>query len=155
MSSALRERLYSIREVSGKGHGWIATTTINKDTCILSESPLFQASRYCDAITKGVAALSKEQLMNFLSLHNSFEDTHGPLVGRFLTNGLPLGSEDPEKNGIFLDASRVNHSCNQNAYHAWNEPLQQLTVHAIKDIAKGEEITICYLGRLQKEVVVT
>jgi hypothetical protein len=150
MSSAPRERLYSIQEVSGKGRGWIATTTITKGTRILSESPLFQVPRYFDAITKGVAALSKEQLMNFLSLHNSFEDTYGPLVGRFLTNGLPLRNDDPDKGGIFLDASRINHSCNHNAHHTWEEAPQQLTVHTIKDIAKGEEITICYLGERQK-----
>lgn len=44
-----------------------------------------------------------------------------------------------------MGASRINHSCKQNAQNTWNESIQQLTIHAIQDIEKGSEITIMYL----------
>jgi hypothetical protein len=151
MQSTICDRLYIIQEIPGKGHGLVAATTITKGTRILSESPLFRVPRggnskeqLRDSISKKVAALREELQQAFLSLRNSFEDEDGPELGRVRTNALPLGS-DATTGGIFLDSSRINHSCNPNAQNTWNENLQKLTIHAIQDIAKGEEITIFYL----------
>ena len=125
MQSAIRDSLYTIQEIPGKGHGLVAATTIIKGTRILSESPLFRVprggnSRTRDSISKKVAALREEQRQAFLSLHNSFEDENGPELGRVRTNALPLRS-DATTGGIFLDSSRINHSCNANAQNTWNE----------------------------------
>src|ERR1700733_8182118 len=143
--------LYTIQEIPGKGHGLVAATTIIKGTRILSESPLFRVPRggnskthLRDSISKKVAVLREEQRQAFLSLHDSFEDEDGPELGRVRTNALPLRS-DATTGGIFLDSSRINHSCNANAQNTWNENLQKLTIHTIRDIAKGDEITIFYL----------
>lgn len=43
---------------------------------------------------------------------------------------------------VFFEASRINHACLQNSQNTWNEDLQQLTVHAFRDLEEGEEITI-------------
>jgi hypothetical protein len=151
MQRPISDRLYTIQEIPGKGHGLIAATTIIKGTRILSESPLFRVPRggnskkqLRDSISKKIAALREEQRQAFFSLHNSFEDDEGPELGRVRTNALPLGS-DATTGGIFLDSARINHSCNHNAQNTWNENLQKLTIHAIQDIAKGDEITIFYL----------
>jgi hypothetical protein len=151
MQSAICDHLYTIQEIPGKGHGLVAATTIIKGTRILSESPLFRVPRggsskkyLRNSISKKVAALREEQRQAFLSLHNSFEDEDGPEIGRIRTNALPLGS-NATTGGIFLDSSRINHSCNANAQNTWNEDLQKLTIHAIRDIAKGDEITIFYI----------
>jgi hypothetical protein len=151
MQSAICDSLYTIQEIPGKGHGLVAATTIIKGTRILSESPLFRVPRggnskthLRDSISKKVAVLREEQRQAFLSLHDSFEDEDGPELGRVRTNALPLRS-DATTGGIFLDSSRINHSCNHNAQNTWNENLQKLTIHAIRDIAKGNEITIFYL----------
>ena len=50
-----------------------------------------------------------------------------------------------ETSGVFMYASRFNHSCCANAYWGWNDMVGALTVHAIKDIAADEEITVAYL----------
>lgn len=47
--------------------------------------------------------------------------------------------------GICQDASRINHSCIPNAHFSWNANIGRETVHAVRDIRKGEEITISYL----------
>jgi len=63
--------------------------------------------------------------------------------GIFQTNSFQL-----EKNlgygGIFLTIARMNHSCRPNAIHYWRPDLHMMVVHAGRDIAKGEEICICY-----------
>ena len=41
-------------------------------------------------------------------------------------------------------ASRVNHPCLPNVYHCWNKSIGGQTVHAVKDIATGEEILTTY-----------
>lgn len=46
--------------------------------------------------------------------------------------------------GIFYDCARFNHSCSSNAYFSWNVRIGKETIHAIKDIKAGEEITLCY-----------
>ena len=48
------------------------------------------------------------------------------------------------RQGIFLLASHLNHSCQPNAYVHWNPSLQRLTVHAILDIQQGQEIVVDY-----------
>ena len=61
---------------------------------------------------------------------------------RFDVNNFQMGKGE---RGVFLEASRFNHSCVPSAYFAWNERLKLLTVHAIIDIPKGEQIFINYL----------
>jgi len=47
-------------------------------------------------------------------------------------------------NAIFLDLSRINHSCLPNAeYHA-NFQKERMELYSTKGIEKGEEVTICY-----------
>ena len=54
--------------------------------------------------------------------------------------------EDKVDMGIFQDASRINHSCENNAHNNWNEKIKRYTVQALRDIEKGEEITINYIS---------
>ncbi|KAI0965215.1 TPR domain protein [Xylaria arbuscula] len=44
--------------------------------------------------------------------------------------------------------SRINHACTPNAHDHYNLTIRRLTVHAIRDISAGEEITISYLETL-------
>ena len=142
---------YIIQEIAGKGRGVLAATFISKGTRIICEPPLFRVPRggrskeqLHETILKTIAGLNDEQRQQFLALHNAFGDESGPELGRVRTNALPLGS-DAIEGGIFLDSSRINHSCIQNAQNTWNEDLQKLTIHALRDISEKEEITIFYL----------
>lgn len=46
---------------------------------------------------------------------------------------------------ICLEASRINHSCVPNVQHNWNSRLGALTIHAVRDIAAGEELLTAYI----------
>ena len=151
MSAMSTGKLYLLQEIRGKGLGVIAAAKISKGTRILSESALLRVPRSTDskkqvgkALAKAISALNEDQRQAFLSLHNAFEDEATRELGIVRTNALPLGS-NAATGGIFLEAARINHACIQNAQNTWNEDLQRLTIHAIRDIDKGEEITIMYL----------
>lgn len=61
----------------------------------------------------------------------------------FLANNFDLG--DSQGRAIFRNISRINHSCVPNAQGNFNEGLEKFTVHAVREIDKGEELTISYL----------
>lgn len=50
---------------------------------------------------------------------------------------------------IFLEASRINHSCIPNASYHWAPHLEMVQIRATKDIDEGQEITISYLDPCQ------
>ena len=55
----------------------------------------------------------------------------------------PVKDRNP-LSAIFLDLSRINHSCLPNAeYHA-NFQKERMELYSTKGIEKGEEVTICY-----------
>jgi hypothetical protein len=84
-------------------------------------------------IIKDVESLSKDQQRAFFALHNAYRKSHSPSLGIARTNVLPLGS-GARKGGLFLQASRINHSCRRNAQNTWNADLERLTIHALRDI---------------------
>jgi hypothetical protein len=147
------EKLYTIQPISGKGSGVIANSKITRGIRILSERPLFKIpsgtnnpNQIEPIIVRELKTLSKDQQRAFLYLHNAHKsDIKSAFHGVAKTNALPLGINATE-GGIFLDASRINHSCSQNAQNTWNERIDRLTIHAIRDTEQGEGITISYLG---------
>lgn len=117
-----------------------------------------------------VEALSPEKRSQLLALSNPFADV--PLlnyIGLMIFNGIaldiivPVRSHAPHTNGpigvvgmedrlksdvglgIFHRASRINHECQSNTHTSWNDVDGRYTVHAVRGIAKGEEITMEYL----------
>ena len=67
----------------------------------------------------------------------------------FANNSFELDNEEQPALGIFMQATRLNHSCLPNAVHTWNSTLRKRTVHAVREIQAGEEITITYIRPLQ------
>ncbi|KAI0551613.1 heterokaryon incompatibility protein-domain-containing protein [Xylaria curta] len=149
--------IYVLQDVPGKGKGLVATEKISKGTRILSEEPIItiahneiNSERLQISIYQQVAFLSEYQQRAFLSMHNihPYEDATGRYLGIFKTNSLPTEAVG-DKGGIFLEACRINHACDNNAQKNWNEKIKRHTVHALRDIDKGEEITITYLSPLK------
>lgn len=157
MSSSVPEPMYSIQEVSGKGKGLIATRTIPMGTCILAEEPIIRIPEDASdtevlraSIRKQVEALTANKRQAFLSMHNIYaNDSTPPHLGIIRTNALPFGDSVREA-GIFINACRINHACDNNAQKGWNENTKRHTIYAKRDIESGEEITIFYLGVLNK-----
>ena len=136
--------------IPGKGQGLIGAQNIPKGSRVLSEKPIFTAPQrgYNDEtmnqlIANKLKQVSKENQRAFLALHNNFRGSLGPFLGIAKTSVLPLGPNATE-GGLFLQASRINHACLPNCQHAWNGSIGEETIHAVRDIAKGEEITISY-----------
>jgi hypothetical protein len=149
---ASAENLYAIKSIPGRGQGLVATSRIHKGARILSEASIFKVPRdepnlqvVESVIIKQLKSLDRDQQRAFFALHNAYGKRHSPFLGIARTNVLPLGSEARE-GGLFLEASRINHSCRHNAQNTWNANIGCLTVHALRDIEEGQEITITYLS---------
>ena len=145
-------RLYTIKAIAGKGKGLVAATKILKGTRILSEVPMFRVPRDNSDIealerivAKEVECLNKDQQRTFFDLANIYGNAHSRPLGIARTNVLPFGSK-ASSGGLFPEASRINHSCRHNSQNTWNENIGRLTIHALRDIEEGEEITITYLA---------
>ena len=142
--------LYIERSIPKKGQGLIAVQTIPKGTRILSEKPIFTTSGRGNnlgiinqRIANQLKQVSKQNQRAFLSLHNNFRGSLAAFLGIAKTNALPLGP-DATESGLFLQASRINHDCLPNCQHTWNANIGEETIHTIREIAQGEEITISY-----------
>ncbi|KAJ4364781.1 hypothetical protein N0V85_009283 [Neurospora sp. IMI 360204] len=157
MATNNQQRLYDIVPTPNKGTGVIATQDIAKGTRIMAEKPLFIVptnimQRGNDVvekyITQKLKGLDKDQQRAFLSLHNCHGTKFSPFLAISKTNMLGLGSP-PVGGGLFIEASRINHACNPNTQNSWNERISRETIHAVRDIKKGEEITISYIGHFE------
>jgi hypothetical protein len=143
-------RLYILTPLPGKGQGLIAVRDISKGTRIISEKPLFRIEEFGlgqpaleKAIKRKFSLLSQDDQRAFLSLHKYTPGDSYPLTGIVKTNALSLGPGSIA-GGIFPIISRINHSCRPNTQHTWNSSTEHETIHAIRNIKKGEEITISY-----------
>ena len=143
-------RLYTVKAIAGKGKGLVAITEIPKGTRILSEAPIFRVPRNSDfkdlerIVANEVERLNVYQQGCFFDLTNIYGNAHSRSLGIARTNVLPLGS-NARSGGLFLEASLINHSCRHNSQNTWNENIGRLTIHVLRDIREGEEITIMYL----------
>ncbi|KAI1352305.1 hypothetical protein F5Y01DRAFT_324533 [Xylaria sp. FL0043] len=63
----------------------------------------------------------------------------------FIANRVALGVTVQHGMGVFRLTSRVNHSCVPNTFKWYNWDLGQLTLHAMRDIQPGEELTADYV----------
>lgn len=93
-------------------------------------------------IAAKLKALSKAEQRQFLSLYNNFPGKHS-FSGIVKTNALPCGP-DSTIGGVYPTICLINYSCLPNAHNSWNSDTKCETIHAIRFIKEGEEITISY-----------
>lgn len=157
MQNTTSSRLYVVRTVPGKGNGLVATETIRKGTRILCEEPIITLPQVAPldhpqlltSISQQVDGLSEHQRDIFLSMHNihPYSNAAERYLGIIRTVSLPMeDSNGNDTGGVFLEASRINHACDNNAQKHWNSNIRRHTVHALRDIEKDEEITVHYIG---------
>lgn len=142
--------MYAIQDVPGRGQGLVAIENIPAGTRILCEEPIISAHEDFDLgqlqrhIPAQVKSLDEKLRQDFMSMHNihPYKTVAERYAGIFRTNALPYSDNEI---GIFLQACRINHACDNNAQKSWNVNIKRHTVHALTAIKKGEEITITYL----------
>ncbi|EJT47497.1 hypothetical protein A1Q1_03609 [Trichosporon asahii var. asahii CBS 2479] len=147
-SATAANSMVEVVEISGKGKGVVALVDIPSGTRIMKEAPYMvmtagNPSEVDAKITKALVGLSAEDRAAFQSLHNADPSHPCANFAIFDGNALPLGANSP-KGAVYPTLCRINHSCIPNAHHSWNENLEMETIHALRDISKGEEITIGY-----------
>jgi hypothetical protein len=70
------------------------------------------------------------------------------------TNAFSLSPDDPKSPaGLFLNTSRLNHSCVPNADPFYDDKSGYKSVFANRDVDVGEEITISYLDHTKPRVI--
>ncbi|KAF7321718.1 SET domain-containing protein [Mycena kentingensis (nom. inval.)] len=99
--------------------------------------------------------VNEKTFASLMALHNSFSADSGlrPEEAILRTNAIGITLPAPSTyapaamghNGIFLQASRFNHSCSPNATTRFDPASFALMVTTLRPIAKGEEITISYI----------
>ncbi|KAF4577219.1 hypothetical protein EYR36_005206 [Pleurotus pulmonarius] len=174
--SELKERPYSIVEISGKGLGMVATKDLAPGDLIVAERPLLVAPRllrtlgsvvFHDNATKEQQEAAKsfetektiryaydrmrpEDQAAYMKLHNAhLHDGSGPLFGIMRTNRYALFDLQGETyTGVFEDLSRINHSCCPNADRRFNRATLSMQLFAARNIKKGEQITTSYCDLL-------
>ncbi|KAJ5117644.1 hypothetical protein N7448_011276 [Penicillium atrosanguineum] len=127
-----------------------------KGTEILCEESVFRVPHDHDRlgnrklqryICQQFNALTEQQRLALLSLHNiyPYKTPAEQYIGIIRTKAFSI-EDDGTGGGVFLEASRINHACNYNSHKSWNENIKRHTVHALRDINEGEEISIYYLA---------
>ncbi|KAL8377237.1 hypothetical protein RB595_008085 [Gaeumannomyces hyphopodioides] len=138
--------LVEILEIPGRGKGVVAIKDIRSGTRVLCEEPLLVSECHPDPATLNNLIATKlrqmpvERRREFLSLHNNEPGGPYPLAGIFDANSIPNGDEG----AVYATVCRLNHSCLPNCMTAWNTILQRQTVHAVRNIRRGEELTLQY-----------
>jgi hypothetical protein len=146
--------LFAIRPSAAfqNDEGAFASRDIQRGDLILSERSIFRVPtnvperlKYT-SVESAVRDLSPAHLDSYLSLHNSHDNCScslNPLVGIFGTNSHAVSDND---SGIFLRASKFNHSCNPNARFSFNSNIGELRIYALGTIPRGEEIFVAYIS---------
>lgn len=134
---------YEIRSSPGKGLGVFATVDIPRGTRIMADGCLFYVvgpKAMISEIEAGFENLTPAQQNNYLALRCPDYPGRSPIIRRWEANCFAMDHDT----GIFLVASRINHSCTPNALFKWNANIRRETVHAIVDIPAGTEIETSY-----------
>jgi SET domain-containing protein len=148
------EAPFQLKPSPGKGWGVFATRKIKQGEVILTERPLFTIRQSIEKITEKdllMAALQLEphEKEQFLLLRDNGNASSPFLsMGHAFHENSWLVSENPQIRGLCLLHSRFNHSCIPNS----KVPLhsgEMVTSFATRDIAPGEELTICYYAELK------
>lgn len=144
--------MYTIQPVPGQGVGVFATADIPKGTRIVSEPPLLRVRTTHHAYKQDVIAaaneLTEEQMQTLMSLRNNHPGRDSnPVQGIVDTNAFDLANDHGLcEIGVFSQSSLFNHACNPNAIWSFNPQTNLMTIHALKDIQGGQQITVSYIS---------
>ncbi|KAF6225356.1 hypothetical protein HO173_012794 [Letharia columbiana] len=136
---------YLIKESPGKGQGVFAARHVVKGERVLVDKPFFVVTKPYNARTvlEEFERMPFARRQQYMQLHcpNRSDNTNMiDVMCIFEANCFNIGSAA----AMFLTATRFNHSCLPNIYYSWSEKRDEIVLHSMTDIPKGEEMTICY-----------
>ncbi|KAJ7202814.1 hypothetical protein GGX14DRAFT_462418 [Mycena pura] len=146
---------FHVADLPGRGKGLIATREIKQGELVIQESPLFivppsiteSPTALISRLLYKVGPLERDAFLNLSYVH--FPEGMDPeahpeevALAIFQTNAVAAG----DGVGIFPRMARLNHGCSSafNVVYTWRQREQALFVHALKNIAKGEELLTTY-----------
>ena len=162
------DEMFQVVEIPEKGKGMKATRDIKKGEIILEEKPVLtwnNSKSFLQNLMGQILGMSEEKLAAVLELEDGGEpremqtfddDAEAKQAKRKIMriielNAISIECESENKNmnmsGLFLLASRINHSCSPNAVWGWmkhDKTKQWTQVRALRKVKKGEEITVSY-----------
>jgi hypothetical protein len=105
-----------------------------------------QALRYtmAEAWTKAVSRQPKQQLKGSEGEGTGLKE-HVQVLSVFRNNAFHFGGEGGISQAVFRNISRINHSCVPNSQGNFHVGMGRFNVHATRDIAANEEVTVSYL----------
>jgi hypothetical protein len=122
-----------------------------KNGIVFAESPIFilsaEGGKFTqNTVIKAIKWLSLRELDALSGLSwNSNKFKIDNALSKFMSNAFNLpGKPGQDSKGLFLVVARINHSHAPNMSFVWSAKNQQLVFIALRDIAKGEELTIAY-----------
>ena len=159
----------------GRGLGLFASRQFGVGECVLREGPLLRwSSNAGTAVAVDADATPSQGTPDIFQLSAKWLEAQlaqlpaedqsayyglscrpdlldkGRSLAIWVSNALPADEENEnghtDTSAVYRVACRVNHACGANCAHAWSRSRQQLTLHAVRPIAAGEELTINYLG---------
>ena len=166
--------MITVRSAGIKGLGVFAVGTILRGTRIFTEHPLLgithsQGPKHVFSAFKALPAGNRSKLTVLsasankelglmrwthvlwytlskptLPRHDDLRQ-HRHVLDIFRSNAFSLNEDSMYSQAIFPTIARLNHECVPNAQANFNDKLNAMNVHAIRDIEPEEEVTISYL----------
>ncbi|KAF2766148.1 SET domain-containing protein [Teratosphaeria nubilosa] len=144
--------MWEIRHAGAKGLGVFASRAIARGTRIFAEQPLLEVKDERGAATHAarqglhdllrVARERGRGLTQLVPNATSIIFQYPAILSVFRNNNFDLG----DRQAVFRHISRLNHACKPSAQGNFNAALGNFTIHALRPIDPGEEITISYLS---------
>ena len=154
---------YERRPIPGKGRGVVATRIIHPGELIFKTTPLiladssiydfFGPDERAELVDKLIEAIPPKRRAGFLELssHNSDRAMHEGILATNSFNAQIV--RDPSDEGrsasaLFVEPSYMNHDCRPNLHYHFNSATLTQSIHAVRTIYPGEELTISYIQLL-------
>jgi hypothetical protein len=152
--------------IPDKGLGLIATRAFAPGERLIAEAPLvlWESARGADGehkwsvleeLVEALPAGSRRAFDGLMDKHapdDQFKtargiwNTNAFRTEDVLGDGKAAQCDGVERSAVFRECSLLNHACRPCAHVAWSARLGQQTVHAVRPIAAGDEVTIAYVA---------
>merc|ERR1719239_9514 len=142
----------ALRPVRGKGLGLVALRDFAKGEVVLSDKALVKVRvgppyvswthQQAVSVLRQVSKLNREERESLFQL-STRQDSKQPLILRIVSNNC--FNIDENTFGVFLNISRINHSCAPNCIDSAGSDENEKRVLALRRIRQGEELSLSYL----------